>query len=347
MITLTTAGLGDFVPTSDSAKVICSIFIYFGVACIGLLLGSYIAGMLDETSSRRAMANRIKACPNCTRIQNIKDDAERRAKAYRKGVRAAKARYSLQQARHFMSETQPSEPTNKKIKRRHGRVPSTMDMTQSDRPGSFDNLSPRSKIKAAMSPPLMRSPRDITEPKSSPPSAQTVSHNMMSPETQQEVLVSPMTSEILGRQSHTRHASLDIGANHFASVLGRAPSARRPSARRRFSAERPTSLLEAGSNAGDATRMSSPQPHPSWESAFRDMTSDYRSDGEESSESDESSISEETVEIGREEKYSSVKNAKYVFLTLREALLNSMVIIAFGCMGFYFIEGFSFVDSKF
>ena len=27
----------------------CSIFIYFGVACIGLLLGSYIAGMLDET----------------------------------------------------------------------------------------------------------------------------------------------------------------------------------------------------------------------------------------------------------------------------------------------------------
>jgi hypothetical protein len=54
------------VPTSDSAKIICSIFIYFGVACIGLLLGSYIAGMLDETSSREAKANHIKS--NLVRI---------------------------------------------------------------------------------------------------------------------------------------------------------------------------------------------------------------------------------------------------------------------------------------
>ncbi|OEU09307.1 hypothetical protein FRACYDRAFT_160610, partial [Fragilariopsis cylindrus CCMP1102] len=64
VITLTTAGLGDLVPTTDGAKIICSIFIYFGVACIGLLLGSYIAGMLDERSYREAIANQIKACPN-------------------------------------------------------------------------------------------------------------------------------------------------------------------------------------------------------------------------------------------------------------------------------------------
>ncbi|MFO0000425.1 MAG: ion channel, partial [bacterium] len=71
-------GLGDFVPTSDGAKIICSIFIYFGVACIGLLLGSYIAGMLDERSHKEAIANQIKACPNCARIQNIKDATNRR-----------------------------------------------------------------------------------------------------------------------------------------------------------------------------------------------------------------------------------------------------------------------------
>ena len=44
VVTLTTAGLGDLVPTTDVNKIICSVFIYFGVACIGLLLGQYIAG---------------------------------------------------------------------------------------------------------------------------------------------------------------------------------------------------------------------------------------------------------------------------------------------------------------
>jgi Ion channel len=39
VITLTTTGLGDFVPSTDVDKIICSVFIYFGVACIGLLLG--------------------------------------------------------------------------------------------------------------------------------------------------------------------------------------------------------------------------------------------------------------------------------------------------------------------
>ena len=42
-----------------------------------------------------------------------------------------------------------------------------------------------------------------------------------------------------------------------------------------------------------------------------------------------------------------VKTAKFVFLTLKEALVNSLVIIGVGCLGFWFIEQFSFVDSKF
>lgn len=50
IMTLTTTGLGDYVPTTDSAKIICSIFIYFGVACIGLLLGSLHASSLDDDS---------------------------------------------------------------------------------------------------------------------------------------------------------------------------------------------------------------------------------------------------------------------------------------------------------
>jgi hypothetical protein len=328
------------VPTSDGAKIICSIFIYFGVACIGLLLGSYIAGMLDENSSRKAMANRIKACPNCGRIQNIKDDAERRAKEYQRSVRAANARHSFEQARCFMSENLSPEPTNKKIKRQHGRRPNTKEMAQSERPGTVDKPSPTSEAKSGKSPPLVRSPRDGVEPKNSPPLAQAVSNNKFSPKTQQRVFGSPMTSEILGRQSHTRHASLDIGSSQFASAFSGIPQSRR-----RFSGGIPATLQEQGTTVGD-TSMWPPQPQPSWDPTLYDRTSGYASD-EESSESDETSISDETIEIGPEEKYSSVKNAKYVFITLREALVNSMVIIAFGCMGFYFIEGFSFVDSKF
>ncbi len=65
--TLTTAGLGDYVPTSDSAKIICSIFIYFGMVCIGLLLGSLHASSLDEAAKKQAKENVISNCPVCAR----------------------------------------------------------------------------------------------------------------------------------------------------------------------------------------------------------------------------------------------------------------------------------------
>ncbi len=53
VMTLTSTGLGDYVPTSTSAKIVCSIFMYFGVACVGLLLGLLHANSLDH-SSRKA-----------------------------------------------------------------------------------------------------------------------------------------------------------------------------------------------------------------------------------------------------------------------------------------------------
>eukprot|EP00980_Cylindrotheca_fusiformis_P015668 scaffold4518_cov149-Cylindrotheca_fusiformis.AAC.3 len=335
VITLTTAGLGDFVPTSDGAKVICSIFIYFGVACIGLLLGSYIAGMLDETSSRKAMANRIKACPNCTRIQNIKDEAERRAKAYRKGRREAKTQNFIDQARLYQSEASPSEPTTKKSKHGHRSVPATKDLIQSERPGGVERASPTiTGAKSTKSPPLVPSPRGSAERKSSPPMPHSLPSNMMSPITQKRVLGSPMTSEILGRQSHTRHASFDVG--QFAGASGGA-QAPRPRADK-------SSTPGRVRGASVTTQTLQPEQPVLDPATFNEMYSAYSSDDDSV---DLTESSSETQQIGREKKYSSVKNAKYVFLTLREALLNSMVIIAFGCMGFYFIEGFSLVDSKF
>jgi hypothetical protein len=53
VVTLTTAGLGDFVPTTDANKIICSIHL-FGVACNGLLLGLYIVGMLTMPIAAKA-----------------------------------------------------------------------------------------------------------------------------------------------------------------------------------------------------------------------------------------------------------------------------------------------------
>lgn len=339
MITLTTAGLGDFVPTSDSAKVMCSIFIYFGVACIGLLLGSYIAGMLDESSSRLARANRIKACPNCTRIQNIKDAAEHRAKEYRKNARAMRRDNNLHQARHFKSEHKPVEPDTKKAKHGHQQlIRRGSDAGPVERPSIFETPKPRSTGRQI-------SPKGGSDVKVSPKFGGTLNGSPPQPGPQadnpefdadKEVTESPGTKAILGRQSHTRHSSFDIGKGKFAFSLSRIPEASQRSSAHNQSS-RPTL------NGIGEMRMPSPPVHTSWEP---EVSNSYDSDSS-FSDSEESSVSEKSNEIGLEEKYSSVKNAKYVFLTLREALVNSMVIIAFGCMGFYFIEGFSIVDSKF
>ena len=72
VITLTTAGLGDFVPTTDSAKIVCACFIYVGVATIGLLLGSLLAGSLDDATKKDAYDAQVKDCPNCQRIERMK-----------------------------------------------------------------------------------------------------------------------------------------------------------------------------------------------------------------------------------------------------------------------------------
>jgi hypothetical protein len=72
VVTLTTAGLGDFVPSSDAAKLICACFIYFGVATIGLLLGSILAGSLDDASKKDHHDALIRDCPNCLRLEKQK-----------------------------------------------------------------------------------------------------------------------------------------------------------------------------------------------------------------------------------------------------------------------------------
>ncbi len=352
VITLTTAGLGDFVPTSDGAKVVCSIFIYFGVACIGLLLGSYIAGMLDESSRRAAHANRIKSCPNCVRIQNIRDTAERRRNQYKKQGKEFDQRYDMVPIA-FVDGDRLSHDA-KRVKRQHlqGSLEDQTRGFSSERqtmvhahtksaewkytPGEvgsdfhFGSFSPASVIQAApkqssSSDGVPLTPRSIPVP--TPPS--------------------PFTINMLYRQSHSRHASFDLdlgGSQYFAdAVVKKSPA-------RKYSADLgvPATIEE--------TTM--PQPHADvapplpkdWDDGDIHESDSHSSDDEgdefssTSSETPSGSSTEESS-LDLEDQYNGVRNARYVFLTLREALVNSLVIIGTGCFGFYFIEGFSFIDS--
>lgn len=67
VITLTTAGLGDLVPSTDEAKIVCSCFIFIGVATIGLLLGTLIADSLDKAKRKEANEAQIRDCPLCNK----------------------------------------------------------------------------------------------------------------------------------------------------------------------------------------------------------------------------------------------------------------------------------------
>jgi hypothetical protein len=77
VMTLTTTGLGDYVPTTKSAKIVCSIFMYFGVACVGLLLGVLHANSLDNASGKASEEN---ACVYCNQQnENVTKTNSRRS----------------------------------------------------------------------------------------------------------------------------------------------------------------------------------------------------------------------------------------------------------------------------
>lgn len=76
-MTLTTTGLGDYVPTTNSGKIVCSIFMYFGVACVGLLLGVLHANSLDHVSGK---ASEESTCVYCNQQnENITKTNSRRS----------------------------------------------------------------------------------------------------------------------------------------------------------------------------------------------------------------------------------------------------------------------------
>lgn len=346
-------GLGDFVPTSDGAKVVCSIFIYFGVACIGLLLGSYIAGMLDESSFRAARANRIKSCPNCVRLQNIRDAAERRRKQFRRQKKEYQQNFTP--SAEINGDGDPPGHSSKRMKREHrGTFQEQVQgfaFSERGMPCTPPLERNGNNFKKSASADLETSPifgvhspipTVATLPDDSP-SSRSVPLTQNSP---RYTPPSPSTSQILHRQTHSRHESFVMQGGNLNLGLGGKTGIRRYSADLGV----PATILE-----GTGTTMDIPPP-PQSENDYNESSKgsttespdeeDNDGDDDESScSSSESSSSESSESVDLEDEFNGVKNARYVFLTLREALINSLVIIGTGCFGFYFIEGFSFIDS--
>jgi voltage-gated potassium channel Kch len=331
VITLTTAGLGDFVPTTDGAKIICSIFIYFGVACIGLLLGSYIAGMLDEKSYREAVANQIKACPNCARLKNMRYITQQR----RAGFATANDKLSMEHIAEMHATSLRTNNYMEKASKKVRRTDDSPELFQSER------ISPSKLMK-----------RDTDEHPTTP----ITPSSFESPTTQKQMLGSPMTTQILLRQSHTRHVSMDLRKNDVGSASRRyrhnsvdihIPATVNEGMQSIYetkkSAARDEVDKENQNNNGHADPPLPPQASEiSQQNPENVINDDYSI---EDSDSDIDSLASEVEEF--EGRNSGVRNAKYVILTLREALVNSLVILAFGCLGFYLIEGFTLVDSMY
>jgi hypothetical protein len=73
--------------------------------------------------------------------------------------------------------------------------------------------------------------------------------------------------------------------------------------------------------------------------------SDNDVDDDNEEESDSSDFGSTSSEEGLSYNISGVRTAKYVFLTLKQAVTNSVLIIAIGSIGFYYIERMTAVNA--
>lgn len=257
--------MGDFVPSSDGAKIVCTCFIYVGVATIGLLLGSLLVGSMDEAHKKEAREAQIRDCPNCARLEKARSRC-----------------------------TASNKPCNTRFKTVDGYdacTPSDAGIEYED----AENVG-----------------LDLLENIDEPPAVKTLSSV-------------PSQAHI-----HTRHMSIDIGGHLFGSD--------KPTLRRFFSGEVVAPAVDESTFWGGtaAPRFSTDPSHGIDMNAVEMKSLD-------NSYSPSSTSTESSVNLTKP--MTRVKAAKYVFLTLKQALMNSLFIIAAGSFGFYYIEEMSAVDS--
>eukprot|EP00581_Thalassiosira_minuscula_P010877 CAMPEP_0183732038 /NCGR_PEP_ID=MMETSP0737-20130205/37285_1 /TAXON_ID=385413 /ORGANISM="Thalassiosira miniscula, Strain CCMP1093" /LENGTH=573 /DNA_ID=CAMNT_0025964929 /DNA_START=50 /DNA_END=1771 /DNA_ORIENTATION=- len=275
VITLTTTGLGDFVPSTDGGKIVCACFIYVGVATIGLLLGSLLAGSMDNASKKEAREAQIRDCPNCARFEKL------RQRTMASNNANFNTRFSNMGGDGFSD-----------IKQNLSYTPSDASSDYDD----GDNIG-LDLFDASEETPKNNAPGNLA--------AQRMA------------------------QIHTRHMSIDIGGKVFGAV-------KTPHRRSGSSDGLPPIIDEGTPFLGTASRASGVETGMMENAVeMRSLDDSYSA----SSTSTESSSFHPTKPMTR------VKAAKYVFLTLNQALMNSLFIISGGTVGFCYIEGMSGVDS--
>ena len=342
VITLTTTGLGDLHPTSPQAKMICSIFIYFGVACIGLLLGSLLASSLDDESRRVAKEQLADNCLNCQRLGLIHDHKH----THTGGIPRHSGRgYGLshhssmrQDSNSPDTETSPIRIGNKSFfserfsfsKGLFGTFSNSeynkSDSSSPDDSGESVGSSPREKHFETYD-----SVRSDTDPDTDENLFYDEETPMLATGAQNSHFNISRSSRTTLNKTHTRHYSIDAtnySAVPFPSSTGtNVPQSIRS---RNFS-------YDVGSRT-PSNAQTGPRSYEHLSFSRRDTgNSDFY-------EASSASSSEDTWEDPLKP-LDSFAAARHVFLTLKQAVMNSLLIILVGSIGFYYIEKLTAVDA--
>jgi len=264
VMTLTTSGLGDYVPSSDSAKIMCSILIYFGIAFIGLLLGTLQANSLDDVSQKADKESMMNNCPNCARLQNSRTtttDLEGRYESILTSNNGTSSANIPEDEASSLFHNMKTDP----------RTSSTLHTISETNYGSTCTTVELSPSPESL---LLTSTRR----------SNTVDSSELS---------TPVA--LINRQSHTRHSSFE-------------------DLRRHITDQRTGNMVESDdSSVSTGQSLMSNAPGNGVEHAIKPV--------------------------------SKVKAAKYVFLTMKQAVANTALIIVVGMVGFYYIERMTLVDA--
>ncbi len=274
-----------------------------------MLLGSLLASSLDNETKQDAIDAQVRDCPNCQRLQ--------------------KARL-----RHAMQNATSHSPMNGEMQ---GGAPKPYEDRGYEELGEVSDRSSYSSSNNSSSSESMMYNNNGEEGQNN--FGHDVNEDsdygigMTTPSMLPDIMSNSF--ETLRRQFHTRHMSFDVsrGVNLFGNV---GLSALRKSAEYQtpaMSIDEKTPFFE--SHVRPPQYYGSEDKNVSYHPDFRNFFEDNSSDAS----------STDTSVIHPIKPMSRLKAAKYVILTLNQALANSLFIIAIGSFGFYFIEEMSAVDS--
>lgn len=269
-------------PSTNGAKITCACFIYVGVATIGLLLGSLLAGSMDSARRLEARQAQIRDCPNCLKLEKLKEKLKQRA--------VANASANTRAGFNFVNMQGGRED-----------VRQNLSYTPSD--GSSEG--------------------EGTD-------GENVGLDLFDAEFAPTKFPDIGTAQ---KQIHTRHMSIDIG--------GRLAAAFRKSGTH-TSLSPPPAIDESTPFLGASSRISTTLSLD--DNGVTQKSLEMTSLEEEQSFSS-SSTSTDSSALNPKKPMTRVKAAKYIFLTLKQALFNSLFIIAIGGVGFFYIEDMTAVDS--